>query len=100
MTGSEKADATSSDVFIAENHQFLGTVQIADKLRPEAVDAVAELSRMGLRTTLLTGDHRSIGHRVAKELAVHDVEAELLPEEKMDRIRKLMVARPYGHHDR
>jgi P-type Cu+ transporter len=88
---SGNGDAASSDVFIAQNRKFLGTLQIADKLRPEAVEAVAELSQMGFRTTLLTGDHQSIGHSVAKQLAVDEVEAELLPKQKMERIRKLMM---------
>jgi len=65
-------------------------MQIADTLRPEAVEAVRELSRLGFRTTLLTGDHKSIGQSVAKQLAVHEVEAEVLPEQKMERIQKLM----------
>ena len=90
VNGSGNGSSASSDVFIAENQRFLGTVQIADTLRPEAVEAVAELSRMGFRTTLLTGDHQNIARSVAKQLAVDEVEAELLPEQKMERIQKLM----------
>jgi heavy metal translocating P-type ATPase len=90
VNGTGNGNSTSSNVFIAQNRQFLGTLQIADKLRPEAVEAVAELSRLGFRTTLLTGDQKSIGQSVAKQLAVDEVEAELLPEQKMDRIQKLM----------
>jgi Cd2+/Zn2+-exporting ATPase/Cu+-exporting ATPase len=80
----------SSDVFVALDRRLLGVVQIADTLRPEAVEAVAELSRMGLRTILLTGDHENVGRAVAKQLAVDEVEAELLPEQKLERIHKLM----------
>ena len=40
----------SSDVFIAQNKQFLGIVEVADTLRPEAVEATRELSKMGFRT--------------------------------------------------
>jgi Cu+-exporting ATPase len=81
----------ASDVFIARNRRFLGVVQVADTLRPEAVEAVAELSRMGLRTILLTGDRDDIGRSVAKSLAVDEVETELLPEQKVNRIQKLLV---------
>src|SRR5262245_46680873 len=90
VNGAGNGNALSSNVFIAQNHQFLGTMQIADTLRPEAVEAVKELSRLGFRTTLLTGDHKSIGESVAKQLAVDEVEAELLPEQKMERVHKLM----------
>jgi len=90
VNGSTNGNSLSSNVFIAQNQQFLGTMQIADTLRPEAVEAVRELSRLGFRTTLLTGDQKSIGESVAKRLAVDEVEAELLPEQKMERIQKLM----------
>jgi Cd2+/Zn2+-exporting ATPase/Cu+-exporting ATPase len=80
----------SSDVFIAQNNEFLGVVEVADTLRPEAVEATAELSRMGLRTILLTGDHASVGKVVAEHLAVDEFESEMLPEQKMQRIQELM----------
>jgi Cd2+/Zn2+-exporting ATPase/Cu+-exporting ATPase len=80
----------SSDVFIAQNKQFLGSLEIADTLRPEAVEATAELSKMGLRTVLLTGDHASVGKAVAERLAVDEFASELLPEQKMQRIQELM----------
>jgi len=80
----------SSDVFIAQNKQFLGIVEVADTLRPEAVEATAELSRMGFRTVLLTGDHANVARTVAERLAVHEHASELLPEQKMQRIHDLM----------
>jgi Cd2+/Zn2+-exporting ATPase/Cu+-exporting ATPase len=87
---SANGDSGSSDIFVAQNRRFLGIVRVADTLRPEAVQAVAELKKMGLRTVLLTGDHQNVGKSVAASLAVDEFEAELLPEQKMDRIRKLM----------
>ena len=91
VNGSANGNSLSSNVFIAQNRQFLGTMQIADTLRPEAVEAVRELSRLGFRTTLLTGDQKSIGQSVAKQLAVDEFEAELLPEQKMERVQELMA---------
>ena len=63
---------------------------MADTLRPEAVQAVAQLSKMGLRTILLTGDHQNIGRSVAASLAVDEFEAELLPEQKLERVQELL----------
>jgi heavy metal translocating P-type ATPase len=80
----------SSDVFIAQNRQFLGIVEVADTLRPEAMEATVELSKMGFRTVLLTGDHASVGKSVAERLAVDEFASELLPEQKMQRIQELM----------
>jgi heavy metal translocating P-type ATPase len=87
---SGNGNSGSSDVFVAQNRSFLGVVQIADTLRPEAIDAVSRLSQMGFRTVLLTGDHRNVGESIGKQLAVDEVEAELLPEQKMERVKELM----------
>lgn len=69
---------------VARGRKFLGWVLLADELRPEAREAVADLARLGLRRQILiTGDRSAAAHRVADLLNVRDVYAELLPEQKM-----------------
>ena len=58
---------------------LVGGLHIADRLRPEAVAALAELRRMGLRTVLLTGDSKAIAEAVGRQLAIDDVHAGMLP---------------------
>jgi P-type E1-E2 ATPase len=62
--------ADASEVFVAFGGRFVGTIQIADALRPEALGAVAELRRLSIRTVLLTGDVRRVAESVAETLAV------------------------------
>jgi len=81
----------SSEVLVARGRRFLGALQIADTLRPEAVEAVAALQKMGIRTVLLTGDATTIAAAVAKQLGVDEVEAELLPEQKLERIKRILA---------
>ena len=59
-------------------------------LRPESVDAVRALRRIGIRTILLTGDAKSIAEKVGRELGIDEVEAELLPDQKLERIKTLI----------
>jgi len=80
----------ASEVFVARNAQFLGTIVIADTVRPEARRAVASLERMNIRPILLTGDAKPVADAVARELRISDVEAELLPEAKLARIKSLV----------
>jgi P-type E1-E2 ATPase len=61
-------------------------------LRPEAVEAVRALHDMSITTVLLTGDTASIGQAIGHQLQVDDVEAELLPQQKLDRVRSLRSA--------
>jgi heavy metal translocating P-type ATPase len=78
-----------SEILVARNGRFLGAIEVADTLRPEAVQAVAMLRKMGLRTILLTGDAAAIANAVGQELGVDLVEAELLPDQKLARIEAL-----------
>jgi P-type E1-E2 ATPase len=54
--------------------------------------AIAQIRRMGMRTVLLTGDATSIAKEVGARLGVDDVLAELLPEQKLDKVRELQTA--------
>lgn len=80
----------SSQILVARSGKVLGALQIADRLRPEAIDAVAELHRMGMRVILLTGDSAAIAGHVANELGIDEVGSELLPEQKVESIKVLL----------
>jgi Cd2+/Zn2+-exporting ATPase/Cu+-exporting ATPase len=80
-----------TEVLVARSGGLLGTIHSADVLRPEAIAAVATLRGMGLRTVLLTGDNHAIADAVGKQLAVDEVGAGLLPNEKVERVKALMA---------
>jgi len=67
----------------------LGVVALADTLKPDARQAIAALKAQGLRTVVLTGDSQAAGRRIAAELGVDDVMAEVLPAQKAEEIRRL-----------
>jgi Cd2+/Zn2+-exporting ATPase/Cu+-exporting ATPase len=79
-----------SEVLVSRGRHLLGALQITDVLRPEAIEAVNRLRRMGLRTVLFTGDASAIAQTVAQHLQVDEVAAELLPEDKLARVNDLM----------
>ena len=67
----------------------MGEIRIADVLRPEAVEAVRALREMSIRTILLTGDAAAIGKAVGQQLNVDEIEAELMPQQKLEHVREL-----------
>jgi Cd2+/Zn2+-exporting ATPase/Cu+-exporting ATPase len=89
------AARVGSGVWVARGGHVMGLILVADAVRPEAASAMQALRQIGIRTVLLTGDGSAIAHTVAKQLEVDDVEAELLPDHKVDRLRRL---RADGHH--
>jgi heavy metal translocating P-type ATPase len=71
-----------SEVYVTRGGQVLGTIRIADVLRPEAKNAVAAMRQMGLKTILLSGDAQAVTTSVGHDLGVDEAVGELLPEQK------------------
>ena len=67
----------------------LGVIAVADVLRPAAAAAIARLTALGVTTVMLTGDNQLTAQRIAAEVGVSLVKAELLPENKLDEIKAL-----------
>ena len=72
----------ASEVYVARAGQVLGSVRIADILRPEAKNAVAAMRQMGLKTVLLSGDTQAATSSVGRDLGVDEAVGGLLPEQK------------------
>jgi Cd2+/Zn2+-exporting ATPase/Cu+-exporting ATPase len=81
-------DATM--VLVAYAGRFLGAIGIADTLRPEARDAIAQLRAMSIRTVCLSGDARNVAEAVARTLGVDEVVADLLPDQKRQFVAALV----------
>ncbi|AFZ17624.1 heavy metal translocating P-type ATPase [Allocoleopsis franciscana] len=77
-------------VWVAYAREILGIIAVADTVRPAAAKAIARLKRLGIeQIVMLTGDNSRTAHSIAQQVGVDQVYAELLPEEKVDIIRKL-----------
>ena len=79
-----------SEILVARNGAYMGSLVVSDELRPEAAHAVLELKAMGLNTILLTGDAKNVATWTAKTLKVDWVYPEMLPEEKMEYVKDLV----------
>jgi heavy metal translocating P-type ATPase len=77
-------------VLVGRNSRVLGTVTLADQLRAEAKKAVQDLKAQGYRTILLTGDSSDAAKVIGNELGVHETIGDLLPEQKVEKVRELL----------
>jgi heavy metal translocating P-type ATPase len=80
-----------TEVLVARDRKLLGSIVIADVIRPQAIQAIRNLRRMGLRTELLTGDSEKIAASVGARLGVHAFRGECLPENKVCRVNALVA---------
>lgn len=80
----------ASEIYVARGGRLLGAIIVADTVRPEARRAIEALKQMGMRVVLLTGDTPSVAEAVARSLGISEVQADLLPEDKLERVSKMV----------
>jgi Zn2+/Cd2+-exporting ATPase len=77
-------------VVLANAKEALAIFGVADTLRSESVEAIQELHALGVKVSMLTGDNASTAKAIASQVAIDDVQAELLPEDKLKVIEQLL----------
>ena len=82
----------STVINIAVDGQLAGLFAIADPIKPSTPDALKALAAEGIKVIMLTGDNRTTANAVARKLAISDVEAEVLPDQKIAVVAKLQKA--------
>jgi heavy metal translocating P-type ATPase len=82
-------DSGVSEVYVARGGRVLGTIRIADVLRPEAKSAVTAMREMGLKTVLLSGDTQEVTSLIGRDLGVDQAVGGLLPDQKAEWVTKL-----------
>ena len=82
-------DVGKTAVLVAAAGRFAGIIAVADTLKPTTKGAVAELKRMGLSVTMITGDNPRTANAVAREVGIEDVHAGVLPQDKAREVRAL-----------
>ena len=80
---------TGTEVLIAIDGVYAGTIIIDDEVKSDAKEAVEQLHAMGVTTAMLTGDAQASADRVAREVGIDQVHAKLLPEQKFDALRSI-----------
>jgi Cu+-exporting ATPase len=76
-------------MFLGIDSRVTGIIALADTLKPNAREALAELHKMGIEAVMLTGDNRRTAEAIAQEAGINRVVAEVLPEHKAEEVKKL-----------
>lgn len=83
-------DAAGTAVYVSLDGKYAGEIVISDTLKEDAGACIQRLHSLGVRSVMLTGDRRAAAQAAAKELGVDEVMSELLPEDKVSALEKLM----------
>ena len=76
-------------MFVGVDDRLAGLVVVADPIKDSAVEAVAELRRIGIHVVMMTGDNRRTAEAVARRVGIDEVMAEVLPDQKQAKVEQL-----------
>lgn len=88
----EETSKGKTPVILVEKGIALAIAMVADAIKPEAVSAISSLKKMGIKTIMLTGDDRNTANAIAKEVGIDEVVAEVMPDDKLNKIKELQSA--------
>lgn len=86
----EQVETIGTVVHVAVGKEYAGYIVISDEVKEDSAKAIKTLKSIGVKkTVMLTGDNKTVGAKVAKELGLDEVHAELLPDQKVEKIELL-----------
>lgn len=78
-----------NNIIVERGDKQIGTIDVADAIRPESKEAVDKLKNAGIKVAMITGDSEDIAKKVAKELGLDEYFARVLPEDKVNKVKEL-----------
>ncbi|MEK7552059.1 MAG: heavy metal translocating P-type ATPase [Patescibacteria group bacterium] len=87
----EETRQGKTPVILASHTEVLAVVMVADAIKPEALAAVKNLHKLGIKTVMLTGDNKNTALAIAKEVGIDEVVAEVLPADKLNKIKEFQT---------
>ena len=89
--------AQGTVIHVAINGEYVGHIVISDQLKPDTQAAISELKAVGVRCiVMLTGDHYAVAEYVAHKVGLDEFYADLLPQDKVAQVERLLGAKPQG----
>lgn len=87
-----KPSSYGTEVLLALNQTYIGSLVISDTIKEDAVSAISKLKRMKIETAMLTGDSETSAKVIASQTGISEVHAHLLPQEKLSRLQEIRTA--------
>ena len=94
------ANDTETVVFVIINNELAGYIALSDEIRPESAEAIKTLKQNNIKSILLTGDNNKVAKSVSETLGMDSFIAEVLPHQKLEKIKELQSKGRVCCHDR
>ena len=84
-------------IYVKKDNNVIGSLILNDSIKKEAKEAITNLNKLGISTMMFTGDNLEVAKKVAKEIGINDVKAEMLPTDKYSEIEKIIKNKKNGN---
>lgn len=84
----EQNDTTK--IYVKVGDQLAGTISLGDTIKDGTKEAITKLKTLGIKTSMFTGDNKNIAEKIAKQIGIENVKAEMLPQDKYNELEKLL----------
>jgi len=88
-TTDEAAERGQTIIYVVDDGKIIGAITLADQIRPESKVAIDQLHQLGVKVVMVTGDSKAVAQGVAKQLGIDSVFAEVLPGDKVEKVKTL-----------
>jgi len=86
--GRKLSDAGETTVYVWYDGEVIGIIALSDQIKEDSKEAIGRLHALGIKTALISGDNRKAALLVAEQVGIDEVEAEVMPEDKSDIVKK------------
>lgn len=77
-------------LYLKLNDEIIGNIVLKDKIKPDALETIQELTKMNIKTSMFTGDKKEVAMQIAKEAGIQHVEYQMLPTDKYNKIEEII----------
>ncbi len=85
------ADEAKTPMYLAIDNKLAAIIAVSDPIKEDSIEAIKRLQSSGIRVVMLTGDNRATANAVAKKVGIKEVFAEVLPEDKSNKVAELQA---------
>lgn len=89
----EQVREGKTTLYLEINTKLVGSIVLTDEIKPDAKQTMQNLSKLGIKTKMITGDKQEVADRIAKQVGIGEVKAEMLPQDKYQELEKEMKKR-------
>ena len=93
FTGAKTENIVGTVLYLNIDEQVVGSIVLSDEIKPKTKETMEKLHKLGIKTKMFTGDKKEIAEKIAKQVGIQAVKAEMLPQDKYNELDKIIEQR-------